>query len=256
MVGYTYSLFSTTADYGPKPRFVDALQGDLRGFKSLYQVTEETAKAVEQAGTVKGFKGIVWSERLWLDFDNEDAARRAEGKLKEMGYDYVCYTTGNRGLHFGILRRHSPSHLLPLLDKSWVKTHFPEADSSIYTHLHPFRIPGTVHEKTGRTKTLLFECGGRTLILPPLKREEVQTFSPGQKQGKSVFDCFFVMANTVPVDAGQRHGTLIKLINALKNDAGVGLDVALWWTNEWNKMLSEPKEEHEIEKAVRSIYER
>lgn len=256
MVGYTYSLFSVTADYGPKPCFVDAVQSDLRGFTSLYQVTEETAKAIEQAGTVKGFKGIVWSERLWLDFDNEDAARRADSRLKEMGYDYVCYTTGNRGLHFGILRDHIPSHLLPLLDKAWVKANFPEADSSIYTHLHPFRVPGTVHEKTGRPKTLLFERRGRTLVLPPLKREEMQIISFGQKQGKSVFDCFYVMANTVPVTAGQRHSTLVKLINALKNDAGVSMDIAMWWASEWNKMLSEPKEEYEIEKAIRSIYER
>lgn len=256
MADYIYRLFSTTADYGPRPSFVDTSKTELLGFASLYQVTKETAEAVEQAGTVKGFKGIVWSKRLWIDFDDEDAARRADSKLKEMGYDYVCYTTGNRGLHYGILRNHAPSHLLPLLDKAWVKEHFPDADTSIYTHLHPFRIPGTLHEKTGRPKTLLFERGGRSLVLPPFKREEMQIVSFGQKQGKSVFDCFYVMANTVPIDAGQRHSTMIKLINALKNDAGVSMDIAMWWTTEWNKMLSEPKEDHEIEKAVRSIYER
>lgn len=253
---YIYSLFSTTADYGVSPNFVDVSKGDFRGFASLYKVTRETAQAIEQEGTVKGFKGIVWSERLWLDFDDEDAARRADGKLKEMGYDYICYTTGNRGCHYGILRDHHPSHLLPLLDKAWVKEHFPDADTSIYTHLHPFRIPGTLHQKTGRPKAVLFECRGRALVLPPLKREEMQVVSFGQKQGKSVFDCFYVMANTVPIDAGQRHSTLVKLINALKNDAGVSMDIAMWWVSEWNKMLSEPKEEHEIEKAIRSIYER
>jgi hypothetical protein len=49
---------------------------------------------------------------------------------------------------------------------------------------------------------------------------------------------------------------MVRLLYALKNDAGVPMDIAMWWTAEWNKMLSEPKEEHEIEKAVRSIYER
>lgn len=256
MADYIYKLFSPTADYGVRPNFVDVVPSNVSGFVSLYQVTKETAEAIEQAGTVKGFKGIVWSKRLWIDFDNEDAARRADGKLKEMGYDYVCYTTGNRGLHFGILRNNPPSHLLPLLDKAWVKTHFPDADLSIYTHLHPFRIPGTIHEKTGRPKALVSEQRGRALILPPLKREEMQIVYAGPKPGKSVFDCFFVMANTVPVDSGQRHSTLVKLINALKNDAGASMDIAMWWVSEWNKMLSEPKEEYEIEKAVRSIYER
>jgi hypothetical protein len=255
-VVYCFSLYSATADYGSSPDFRILDKAVVQGFASLYQVTEETAKAIEQAGTVKGFKGIVWAKRLWLDFDDEDAARRANSRLKEMGYDYVCYTTGNRGLHFGILRHHDPSHLLPLLDKAWVKTNFPEADSSIYTHLHPFRIPGTLHQKTGRAKVLISEQRGRALTLPPLKREEMQIISSGQKQGKSVFDCFYVMANTVPIDPGQRHSTLVKLLNALKNDAGVSMDIAMWWVSEWNKMLSEPKDEHEIEKAVRSIYER
>lgn len=253
---YKYSLYSLTADYGVVPTFVVLPSGDYKGFSSLYQVTEETATAIEQAGTVKGFKGVVWSKRLWIDFDNDTAARQADSRLKEMGYDYVCYTTGNRGLHYGILRPIQPTHLLPLMDKAWVKSNFPEADTSIYTHLHPFRIPGTLHEKTGKPKALLFERRGRPLTLPPLKREEMQIVSLGQKQGKSVFDCFYVMANTVPVDPGKRHSTLIKLLNALKNDAGVGMDIAMWWTSEWNKTLSEPKEEHEIEKAVRSIYER
>ena len=255
-MAYTFSLYSATADYGAVPNFLVLGESDLKGFSSLYQVTAETAAAIEQAGTVKGFKGVVWSKRLWMDFDNPDAARRADGKLKEMGYDYISYSTGNRGMHFGILRSNPPSHLLPLLDKTWVKTHFPEADLSIYTHLHPFRIPGTVHEKTGRPKVLIAEHRGSILTLPPLKREEMQIVSTGQREGKSVFDCFYVMANTVPVSNGQRHQIMIRLLNALKNDAGVPMDIAMWWTNEWNKMLSEPKEDHEIEKAVRSIYER
>lgn len=253
---YCYYLYSSTASYGANPTFVVFDKIPSEGFCSLYAITKEAAEAIRQEGTTKGFKGVVWSERLWLDFDDHGAARRAESRLKEIGYDYVCYTTGNRGMHFGILRDHSPSHLLPALDKSWVKQNFPEADSSIYTHLHPFRIPGTKHEKTGRTKELLYGRRGSALILPPFKKEELQIDTSGQSDGKSVFDCFFVMANTVPVDSGQRHQTMIRLLNALKNDAGVPMDIALWWTAEWNKMLLEPKEDYELEKAVRSIYER
>lgn len=253
---YSYHLYSNSATYGSSPSFVVSDDIPKEGFCSLYAVTKETAEAITEAGTTKGFKGVVWSERLWLDFDDQDAAKRAEERLKVMGYDYVCYTTGNRGLHFGILRDNAPSHLLPLFDKTWVKQNFPEADSSIYTHLHPFRIPGTKHEKTGRSKELLYGRRGGTLILPPFRKEEIQIDTFGQNLGKSVFDCFFVMANTVPVDSGQRHQTMIRLLNALKNDAGVSMDVALWWTSEWNKMLSQPKEDHELEKAVRSIYER
>ena len=252
---YSYYLYSDTANYGAYPNFVSISSLPSKGFSSLYAVTKETAEAIEQSGTTKGYKGIVWSERLWLDFDNNESAKRAEERLKVLGYDYVCYTTGNRGLHYGILRSNPPSHLLPSLDKLWVKQNFPEADSSIYTHLHPFRIPGTEHEKTGRKKELLYGRRGGTLILPPFRKEEIQIDSFGQDSGKSVFDCFFVMVNTVPVEAGQRHQTMIRLIYALKNDAGVPADLALWWVSEWNKMLSQPKEQHELEKAILSIYQ-
>lgn len=253
---YNYFLYSNSANYGSHPSFVPLADLPKEGFQSIYAVTAETAAAIKQAGTTKGFKGVVWSERLWIDFDDKDAAGRAETKLKEMNYEYNCYTTGNRGLHFGILRDNSPSHLLPALDKAWVKEHFPEADLSIYTHLHPFRIPGTKHEKTGRPKELLYGRGRGALVLPPLRKEEIQIDTVGQGGGKSVFDCFFVMANTIPVEAGQRHQTMVKLIYALKNDAQAPMEAALWWLLEWNKMLSEPKEHHELEKAIRSVYER
>lgn len=253
---YCYYLYSNSANYGAVPSFLPLSDLPKEGFMSLYAITKETAKAIEQAATTRGFKGVVWSERLWIDFDDHDAAGRAESKLKEMKYDYVCFTTGNRGLHYGILRDNSPSHILPFLDKAWVKQHFPEADTSIYTHLHPFRIPGTVHEKTGKPKKLLYGRSGGTLVLPPFKKEDIQVGPIGPGGGKSVFDCFFVMANTVPVEAGQRHQTMIKLIYALKNDAQAPMEAAMWWLTEWNKMLSEPKEHHELEKAVRSIYER
>lgn len=255
---YQYFLYSSRPTYGATPDFIhrDASPPN-GGFQSLYAVTEDTAEALKQAGTTKGFKGVVWSERLWLDFDQQDSARRAERCLREMGYDYLVYDTGNRGLHFGILRNAEPSHLLPLMDKAWVKRHFPDADLSIYTHLHPFRLPGTEHHETGRRKGLVYHSPGSALTLPKFEEEELQLGSIGNGQynrSGSIFDNFRIAALTTPLSEGTgRHQTLVRLLYALKNH-GVEPQMAYWWTCEWNKLLAEPKSIDEIEKAFKSIF--
>lgn len=43
-----------------------------------------------------------WREKLWLDFDSYEAGRRAESKLKEMGYALGAYDTGGSGVHIGV----------------------------------------------------------------------------------------------------------------------------------------------------------
>lgn len=256
---YQYSLYSNSATYGNTPVFIhrdSLLDSSYKGFSSLYQVTEETAKAIVEAGTTTGFKGVVWSERLWLDFDSYEAAERAESVLIKMGVDYVGYDTGGRGAHFGLLRTTRSSHLLPLLDRRWVETRFPEADTSIYTHLHPFRLPGTTHEKTGGIKRVVCEQRGSAIILPKFKKEQLHfsALAGGQRGRKSLFDCYRVMREMKPCFNGERHYSLIRLIYALKDDAGVTKQEALYWCSEWNKLLSEPKSDGEIEKALQSIY--
>lgn len=256
---YQYGLYSSSATYGYTPVFVhrDSLDGNgYKGFSSLYLVTQEAAEAVVKAGTTQGFKGVVWSERLWLDFDSYEAAEQAELKLITEGVDYVGYDTGGRGAHFGILRNTAPSHLLPLQDRKWAEEHFPEADKSIYTHLHPFRIPGTTHDKTGGVKRLVCEQRGSAIVLPQFKKEQLHISTPSSSEGrrKSIFNCYRVMREMTPSTNGERHYSLVRLIYALKDDAKVSKEEALYWCNEWNKILLEPKSDAELEKAIQSIY--
>ena len=253
---YCYLLHSRTPDYGVGCRFDMEPLGDKEGFVSLYKVDRQTAEAIHTEGTAKYFKGIVWSERLWLDVDSYEAADDVDGKLREMGYDFIAYDTGGRGAHFGVLRATYPSHLLPLKDKAWVKEHFPQADASIYTHLHPFRLPGTVHEKTGRKKEEVVHVTGKAIILPVFKDAKLEDTSNATYFGnyRSVFRCFRVMSNSHAVPEGQRHETLVKLVYALKDDAGVGPGFALDWVHEVNKQYSAPKSDDELEHIVRSIY--
>jgi hypothetical protein len=233
------------------PTFVHIDQCPSAGFISLYSVTESTAAALHEAGTTAGFKGVVWAERLWIDIDSYAAADAVETRLRSMELNFEAYDSGGKGAHFGVFRNHAPSHLLPAKDKQWVQKHIPEADLSIYTHLHPFRLEGTHHEGTGRVKVLVASCPGQALTLPPLDTK-VQKTPQGEK---SIFDCFRVMSNISPASEGERHDQLVRLTYALKDDAKVGPYSALWVVDQVNKRFEKPKEYHEIEKIISSIYQ-
>lgn len=251
-------IYSPTLSYGDAPSFVGIDSINAGGFSSIYAVSAETARFITAAGTSAGFKGVVWSERLWLDFDSYEAGQRAEVKLKELQYDFVVYDTGGRGLHLGILRNHLPSHTLPYQDKEWVRGTFTDADLSIYTHLHLFRLPGTVHQSTGRTKTLLSQHPGKVLTLPqwrPSDRRSNDVLdSDVNTLSGSVFDSRRVMASTIPTKVGERHPTFLKLAYALKAE-GVGVNPALWWLSETNKLAEEPKSQEELQLIVMKVYE-
>lgn len=255
MEQYTWYLYSNAAHYGTSPTFYPTSKLPKEGFASLYAITSDSATAIVTEGTTKQFKGVVWSPYLWIDFDSTEAAERAGSRLEQMGLTFDAYTTGNRGLHFRLYRSFDsrPSHLLPAKDKQWVREHFEGADLSIYTHLHPFRMEGTVHDKTGQRKSLVFEHKGSSITVPALKEEAFTSAAASQPRGRSVFDNFKLMANTVPIHNGNRQYFLIRQLYALR-ESGVPADIALWWVQNWSLMLAEPKSDEELEKAVRSIY--
>lgn len=254
---YRYRIYSPGKYIGNGSDFVVDDQTRSTGFTSLYAVDLHASKALLAEGTAKGFKGVVWNERLWIDVDSYRAAEATESILIEKGLDYVAFDSGGRGAHFGVLRHHNPSHLLPVKDKAWAKSKIPDADLSIYTHMHLFRLPGTMHEETGRIKELVSSRRGAALILPPLAEESIGYALEGINKdysSKSIFDQFRVMMNTVPASAGDRHFTLVRLTYALKDDAKVGEREALWWLSETNKMFSEPKSIEALEEIIKSIY--
>lgn len=250
---YDWYLHTTRKYYDSSPVFVHADSLPKSGYTSLYAITKEAAEAIKQEGTTTGFKGVVWSPQLQIDFDSYDQGRAAESKLKEMGYAYDVFDSGGRGLHFSIHRDHAPSHLLPQKDKQWVHKHFSEADTSIYTHLHLFRLPGTIHEKTGRVKQLIQTHPGQVLRFGVIEKERLSLVPRISSIEGSVFDSHRIMGNTVPTESGQRHPTLVRLAYALK-DYGVAPATAFWWIDETNKMFPDPKTQEELEQIIRSVY--
>lgn len=258
---YLYRVSSTTNVIGRPPSLVRG--SDLRAggakFASVYAVTAHDAAAIQHAAqTAAGFKGTVWSHRLWIDFDTYEAAITAESWLKEQGYDYVSYDTGGRGRHVGVLRDARPSHTLPEQDKRWVEANIRGADLSLYWHLHLIRLPGTVHDRTGKQKHLHSTNAGRAIVLTPLLAGgpaegvgRLQREDEGTSSSESVFSKFEVLQLLQGCDPEGRHKHLVKLAFALRLHSGGGLDEAVWVLGEVNKQFPEgPKEEAEVRRIA------
>lgn len=257
MHGFKYNMcLASTGKYVTSPpRFVDvrALDPSQDLFHSVYRVTEDSAQAVVEAGTTAGFKGAVWSERLWVDVDTLEGADRTQARLDELRLGYEAYFTGGRGGHFSIARVAAPSHLLPLADKAWVKEHLPEADLSLYSHLHLIRTTGSTHE-SGRKKVLLSSREGLTLTLPPYQPPKASLPTPLVEGRPSVFECNRVFQNSGPAAPGDRHHQLVRLTYALRDDAKLSQSEALWWVGEVNAVFDEPKTSEEVDRIVSSLY--
>lgn len=258
---FKYRIGSFTNILGRPPKFYHSALLRQAGctFSSVYAVRAEDAEAIEcTAGTAAGFKGIVWSQRLWVDFDTEEGAVSARKLLKEEGYDYVEYNTGGRGAHFGILRPIQPSHVLPSVDRLWVSTNMPEADLSLYWHLHLIRLPGTVHERTGKRKTLVDKISGKPLILSqhlPSAEASRDSAREGISERKGIFSLWSVVSNLTGTGLKiSRHRHLVNLAIALQKDAGLTEEEALWMCLEVNRGFEEPKDSFEVEKIVRWTY--
>jgi hypothetical protein len=256
---YIYRIGSTTNVLGRPPTFY--INSGLRSagcrFASVYAVTYETAKSVANtAQTTAGFRGVVWSQRLWIDFDEQEPAVKAIRFLKGEGYDFVVYTTGNRGCHIGVARDAQPSHTLPQQDKTWVSTNCPGADLSLYWHLHLIRLPGAIHEKTNKPKKLIQACEGRSLQLPPWFPEDsdvggiTQRREEEPKQRSSIFMDWQVSSNLQPT--GNRR-QLVILSQALRR-CGVSKEEALWVIMEVNMGFTKSRSQDELERMIEWAY--
>lgn len=228
------------------------------GFRSVYLVDESTADAFVKTADFSGFRGVVWAPTLWLDCDTEEASVVVEAGLRKLGLAFEKWTTGNRGAHFGVVRLAEPSQLLPVYDKAWVKARFPEADLTLYSHLHLFRCPGETHQKTGRKKALLYRVEGQPLTYgaEQLKTPPVDSYAAtdgrDDEYGSALADNV-VMSWSTPQTNGDRNRALATVAYRL---AERGEDQAFTrrWLDHVNMLFTEPKDGEELDKIVRYAY--
>lgn len=251
MQTYDFYLWKFAKDDG-KFSFIHESELPEAGFSSLYGVSEEDARKLEAAGSYAGFRGKVWSDKLWIDTDSLEQSEAVESKLRALGLAYDKYFSGSRGHHYGIPRNAEPSEILPLLDKQWCEENLgTSADLKLYSHLHLFRRPGARHEKTGKLKERIYTnpvCGEvldftNYALKPTAPRPSTAALAAAA--AGSIFEDMEIMNLTVPYSDGNRTKMFLVLAQRLA-DRGESYEFALGWMDNVNR-LGEPLPAKKIE---------
>ncbi len=175
--------------------------------------------------SVKGFaatKPVCHSDVVLLDFDDcKDEARKFYTFIKERGYTFRVYDSGNRSIHFHIKRDYIASSLLPKMDKAWVSKYAPKADLSLYSSMHFYRLPNTIHSGTGKKKVLIEEViGNNTVIDYPEISTETFRYEDRLLSPSDLFNDGFITNSIWGFHNGNRDNNMFKLIKRLSEFGG------------------------------------
>ena len=230
---------------------------NLTGFRSVYALAESDAQEIITARSSKGFKRFdVYADELVFDLDDGDKG------LKELlawcsgeGFGYKIYESGSKGLHFTTPHIPKYSNTLPSAHKEIAKKIYPGTDVSIYRHGSLFRLPGTIHKKTGKPKKLIEQVEGAAIL----------DFDVPEKQPEAKFDIVvdpaedvqfklsMVMANyDSSPGKGNRHTSLWWMARCLA-DCGFSFDFSLELISKINESWQD--DAHDMDEVLRAIRE-
>jgi len=252
---FKYIEYNKDFIYRKKSQILDL--EDLRsrkGFRSVYQINEEGKQWVEDHGGVSGFgtSGLpVWSDYLYIEFDdNKAAAKRLFNYLRDDGIGFAMYESGNRSFHFHIMRDIAPHADVPYTDRLFVEKIAPEADMSLYRHLQPWRIVGTLHKKTNKPKRLLRVNEGKSIKLSIVEKQQRERHI---NESHMIFDDDTIFAmSCIGATDGERNVVLSSLTRKL-NEYGAPREVIEWWVETVNERCDPPESERTVRSIIKCI---
>ncbi len=176
------------------------------GYSSVYAFSEEAAKEIEASGMSRGFdKFETISDTLPIDLDDGGASWPAlQERLK--GLRYERYFSGSKGMH--VILHHEPiqSMDLPYSHKNVVKSFNTAADMTLYQAGRILSLPGRIHPKTKKPKTLIEVVEGDLIEVPLVEKPPVD-FNFGETLGGDVEVALFNLLGlqTSPPPDGLKH---------------------------------------------------
>lgn len=233
----------------------ESLKGQT-GFVSVYSFDESAALAIRAQGNSRDFKRFpVHSKLLMIDLDDGDASLGSvRERLDKAGYSYTVFSSGSKGYHIYVRCEEAFSTDLPALHRHLALELAPTCDVTLYRPNSLIRLPGTIHSKTGRPKTLVAKVEGPHLLkLPKLT---IIAAPELVKTEKVALYCYFkTLADAVeyPPNVGGRHNQLWKIAKD-GYDAGIPKDAVLDAMSLVNNLFDEPKTDTDLEIVVNATY--
>lgn len=244
----------------PQPQIDLICCGADSGYASVYAFDEDAANEIIDSRSSSGFSRFaVYADQLTLDLDDgPEQLRVVEKILSERGLEYSVFDSGSKGYHVCIPHpRTLHGRSLPYSQRVWVEGLGVEADLSLYQHGRILSLPGRVHPKTGRKKTLVKEVAGASLDLPMVDPPggPVFTFGEGGMGDLEAGVWRLLQSLTDEPSPGNRH---TRLWSTAKHFADAGLSYE--WTCEILQRINEQwqngKDPSEVEIAASQAYQR
>jgi hypothetical protein len=226
------------------------------GYRSVFAWSREDADAAVAAGTVKVLKDRpAFADTIFVDFDNnKESAYAFRQRLLDEDFLYEMYTSGGRSIHFHISMVPQYDIRVPYSVRNFMQNFKQFAyDPSVYNYCSLFRLSGTVHEKTGKPKTLIEQDGFYHVSLDLLEPPKINLVTTDH-DALAVAIALYTNYLGGGVAEGGRYTVQWKVAKAFQ-EAGLSFDTALELVlamDESWKNLSKGMEE--TKRAVKDAY--
>ncbi len=234
---------------------VEALRGQ-QGYTTVFGFSEQDAEIIKSSGNSRGLQQYnVGSSCLIMDFDDgEKSAISVSETLQERDITHWVFESGGKGMHIYAQCETGYSQSLPYQHAKLAASLSDACDPSLYRHNSLIRLPGTIHERTGKPKTLRSSFSGvASLQLPP-----VPVYFPEPMPVTNRDNLYFMFAQMASfldgdVTPGHRHDCIWRLTNDCYR-AGLSFDATLELAQTINEQFKPPKDSLDVARVVEERY--
>ena len=222
------------------------------GFRSTFGYPPETYSWIRKYGTTKGMKNAsVYCDTIFVDYDDEPAvANEAIARLVDMGAVFSVWDSGNRSVHLHIALEPIEGVWVAPAVKQWVRDTCRPSDLSYLHAAGMFRLPGTVHAKTGNAKVLTMSYAG-TPVHIYYEREKTQTHEAPIAIPNTELLQRYQMNLITPVKPGARSQHISCILVGDAKRLGLSYEQALADIQAWNRRFAKPS--HSPETVIRKV---
>ena len=226
------------------------------GYSSVYKYREEDATTLMNAGSVKGFKGVVGSKEIILDTDDGERGRKGVEKLLiAAGYMFSLYSSGGKGYHFVIpMDRMIWDERLPHSQRAWAEEMGLLCDMSVFRKTAIISLPGIVQPKSGKKREYIRSQPGYPVRLKLVDIEF--KYDEHKSSSAEALIIGLVQLETitrVEPSAGNRHNSIWKTAKSF-HEAGLNIESVIDLLSVVNETWENPKTADELTAAVQQAF--